>query len=64
MKPTNGVFSRAEKGLSNSAAVSARHQWLTCVILVTQEGEIRRIQVQIQPQANQIVPENRAGGVA
>jgi hypothetical protein len=30
----------------------ARHQWLTPVILATQEAEIRRITVQRQPQAN------------
>jgi hypothetical protein len=29
-----------------------RHQWLTPVILVTQEAEIRRIMVTNQPQAN------------
>jgi hypothetical protein len=48
----------------------ARHQWLTPVILATQEAQIRRIVVQSQP--GQIVPEtlsqktlhkNRAGGV-
>jgi hypothetical protein len=49
----------------------ARHQWLTPVILVTQEAEIRRSMVQSQP--GQIVLETpiskkpsqkRAGGMA
>jgi hypothetical protein len=49
----------------------ARSQWLTPVILATQEAEIRRIEVRSQP--GQIVgenlpqknpPQNRAGGVA
>jgi hypothetical protein len=31
---------------------SARHQWLTPVILTTQEAEIWRIMVQSQPWAN------------
>jgi hypothetical protein len=30
----------------------ARHQWLSPVILATQEAEIRRIAVRSQPQAN------------
>jgi hypothetical protein len=34
--------------------ISARHQWLTLIILATQEAEIRRIAVQSQPW--QIVP--------
>jgi hypothetical protein len=46
----------------------ARHQWLTPIILATQEAEIRRITVRSQPR--QIVPsrkktsQKRAGGMA
>jgi hypothetical protein len=32
--------------------LGAEHWWLTPVILVTQEAEIRRIEVQSQPPAN------------
>jgi hypothetical protein len=28
----------------------ARHQWLTTIILATQEAEIRRIEIQSQPE--------------
>jgi hypothetical protein len=31
------------------ALIPARHQWLTPIILTTQEAEIRRIMVQSQP---------------
>jgi hypothetical protein len=37
----------------------ARHQWLTSVILATQEAEIRRIEVEASP--SQIVPETLSG---
>jgi hypothetical protein len=40
----------------------AGRQWFTTVILATQEAEIRRITVQIQPR--QTLQKNRAGGVA
>jgi hypothetical protein len=36
-------------------SISARHQWLTSIILATQEAEIRWIKVQSQPR--QIVQE-------
>jgi hypothetical protein len=32
----------------------AGHQWLTPIILATQEAEIKRISVQSQPQANSL----------
>jgi hypothetical protein len=52
-------------------SLATGHQWLTPIILATQEAKIRRIAVRSQP--GQIVPrdpilktlhENRAGGVA
>jgi hypothetical protein len=51
--------------------ISVRHQWLTSIILATQEAEIRRITVQSQPRQighetlSQKHPSlKRAGGVA
>jgi hypothetical protein len=49
----------------------ARHQWLTPIILATQEAEIRRIAVRSQPGqtvgetlSQKILHKNVAGGVA
>jgi hypothetical protein len=54
-----------------SISDQARHQWLTRVILATQEAEIRRIEVQSQPRQtdNKTLSQKnhhkkRAGGVA
>jgi hypothetical protein len=66
-KESRGGLPRTPFGKTNSA----RRQWLTPIILATQEAEIKRIMVQSQP--GKIVQEtlsrktlhkNRTGGVA